>query len=227
MQESAFDSIASKYRSLIFDCDGVVMDSNKVKTRAFYNAAIPYGEAAANALVSYHLRNGGISRFRKFEYFLEHIVPPDISGPTLDELLAAYAADSRNGLLNCDIVDGLRALRAQFHEAIWFIVSGGEQTELREIFNARSLTELFDGGVYGSPDTKEQILCRLIEEKKIQHPALFLGDSRYDHQAARASGLEFLFVNAWTDFNEWSGYCTDHKIASVASLTCLLEPGMA
>ena len=62
-----------KYQNLIFDCDGVILNSNKIKTNAFFAVALPYGQTAAQALVDYHLQNGGISRYRKFEYFL-HLI---------------------------------------------------------------------------------------------------------------------------------------------------------
>ena len=39
--------LITDYASLVFDCDGVVLNSNKVKTEAFYQAVLPYGEAAA------------------------------------------------------------------------------------------------------------------------------------------------------------------------------------
>src|SRR5690606_28142226 len=81
--------------TLVFDCDGVVLDSNRVKTEAFYQVALPYGEAAAQAFVAYHTANGGISRYKKFAHFLHEIVPQlaeHSSGPTLDEMLADYAA---------------------------------------------------------------------------------------------------------------------------------------
>lgn len=39
------------YRCYVFCCDGVVLDSNKVKTEVFYKAAFPYGKAAAQAMV--------------------------------------------------------------------------------------------------------------------------------------------------------------------------------
>ncbi|MFH7588150.1 HAD family hydrolase, partial [Oceanimonas smirnovii] len=58
------------YVTLVFDCDGVVLNSNKVKTEAFYKAALPYGEAAAQAMVDYHVAHGGVSRYKKFAYFL-------------------------------------------------------------------------------------------------------------------------------------------------------------
>ncbi|MDX1757946.1 MAG: HAD family hydrolase, partial [Marinobacter sp.] len=64
----------SRYASWVFDCDGVILNSNRVKTEAFYQAALPYGESAARALVEYHVNNGGISRYAKFERFLTTIL---------------------------------------------------------------------------------------------------------------------------------------------------------
>lgn len=36
-------------KCLVFDCDGVILDSVPVKTRAFARLAEPYGEEAATA----------------------------------------------------------------------------------------------------------------------------------------------------------------------------------
>jgi len=51
---------------------------------------------------------------------------------------------------------------------------------LREVFTQRDLAPLFDGGIFGSPDTKDSILSRELANGNIQPPALFLEDSRYD-----------------------------------------------
>ena len=59
----------SQYATCVFDCDGVVLDSNQIKTQAFYNATQSYGHEFADQLVNYHLKNGGVSRYEKFEYF--------------------------------------------------------------------------------------------------------------------------------------------------------------
>jgi len=54
------------YRTYVFDCDGVVLDSNNLKTLSFREAALPYGEDVADALVEYHVRHRGVTRFEKF-----------------------------------------------------------------------------------------------------------------------------------------------------------------
>lgn len=198
------------YNTLVFDCDGVILNSNKVKTDAFYQAALPYGEAAAQALVDYHVAKGGVSRYLKFSHFLEHIVPVHAlgrSGPSLDGLLEHYASAALEGLLTCEVAPGLHRLRELTPNTRWLIVSGGDQTELRHVFAKRGLAELFDGGIYGSPDTKDEILARELQNNTIQMPALFLGDSKYDYQAASTAGLDFVFLSGWSEVKDWELWC--------------------
>jgi phosphoglycolate phosphatase-like HAD superfamily hydrolase len=218
--------LSDDYRTIVFDCDGVVLDSNRIKTDAFRAAALPYGEDAAAELVAYHAANGGISRYVKFTRFLESIVPehaPGREGPSLDNLLETYAQRVRTGLMNCAVAEGLDALRAATPGARWLIVSGGDQSELREIFAARGLASYFDGGIFGSPDTKDDILSRELATGTIRHPALFLGDSRYDFQASRAAGLDFIFVTGWTEMVGWEGFAKANSLHCVDSLASLLK----
>lgn len=203
------------YKTLIFDCDGVVLNSNKVKTDAFYQAVLSYGEQAAQALVEYHVANGGVSRYKKFAYFLNTLAPQhaaEISGPTLEELLDAYASHVLEGLLTCDIAKGIHELRKNNPNTNWLIVSGGDQAELRHVFTERGLAEYFDGGIFGSPDTKDEILEREINNGNIQQPALFFGDSKYDYQAANGAGLDFVFLTGWTEVEGWGKWCDSKKI---------------
>lgn len=211
-----------QYQTLVFDCDGVVLNSNKVKTDAFFKAALPYGEAAAQQLVDYHVARGGISRYKKFAWFVEQVVVGE-KGPDLEALLASYAAEVRSGLLTCDVAEGLVELREQTRHANWLIASGGDQQELREVFAARGLAELFDGGIFGSPDTKDEILAREMANSNVKPRALFLGDSRYDHQAASAAGLDFLFVSAWSELVQADVWCKNQHIAQIVKLSSLLS----
>ena len=209
------------YLTLIFDCDGVVLNSNKVKTEAFYKVALPYGETAAQQLVDYHVARGGISRYKKFEWFLQEVVA-GYAGLDLEQLLNRYATEVRNGLQTCDIAKGLYELREKTLMSNWLIVSGGDQQELREVFAERGLDKLFDGGIFGSPDSKDVILRREHANGNIKIPALFLGDSRYDHVAASAAQLEFVFLSGWSEFHTWPDYCAANQIQVVASIANLL-----
>ncbi|WP_062374928.1 HAD family hydrolase [Halomonas sp. KX33721] len=218
------------YTTLVFDCDGVVLDSNKVKTAAFYQATLPYGEAAAQSMVDYHVANGGVSRYKKFAHFLEQIVPdyaeqrnPAGPVPGLGRLLQAYAGYVQDGLLSCEVAPGLKALREQTPNARWLIVSGGDQAELRDVFAQRGIAEWFDGGIFGSPDTKDEILARELTSANIQQPALFLGDSKYDYQAASAAGLDFVFLSGWSEVGNWQRWVASEGITVRQDIQALTE----
>lgn len=211
------------YRTFVFDCDGVILDSNRVKREAFFYAAAPYGEAPARALVEYHVQNGGISRFVKFEQFLREMVGQPVTEQAMQELLARFERASMAGLLTCPLAPGLHALRQATLAARWMVVSGAAQEELDEVFSRRHMLPLFDGGIHGSPDDKPTILARAIASGKLLLPALFLGDSRYDHRAALRAGLDFLFVSDWTEFSGWQDYCAEHAIDVVNNLADLCE----
>lgn len=216
-------AVLSQFKTWVFDCDGVLLDSNKVKTEAFYLAAEPYGEALARALVDYHVRNGGISRYVKFQKFLTEIVGQDQPGPgELQELLDRYAGYVIEGLRECRVAPGLADMRELTSYARWLVVSGGDQQELQGLFEGRGLSPYFDGGIFGSPDTKDDILTRETGTGLITEPAVFVGDSQYDIEAARRAGLEFIFLREWSE----STYHFDDallKLDSIRSLVGMLE----
>jgi len=213
----------SQYKTLVFDCDGVVLDSNKVKSNAFYNAALPYGEDAANTLLEYHKNTGGVSRYKKFRYFLDTIVENELDDFGYDALLDAYAKNVMDGMLTCNVAENIDRLREETKDTTWLIVSGGDQEELRGIFKQRKLDKLFDGGIFGSPDTKEVILEREIINSNIKLSALFLGDSKYDRKASLASGLDFIFISDWSEVNDWEIWVNKNNLKATQRIENLIK----
>jgi len=216
------NKLLTEYQTLVFDCDGVVLNSNKVKTEAFYDATKHFGHESAQALVDYHVANGGVSRYLKFEYFLKEILQSAVDESALQDLLTRFATAVKQGLMECEIASGLDALKQKTPYANWLIVSGGDQAELREVFHARGLYQLFDGGIFGSPDDKDKILAREKSSKNINENALFLGDSKYDFISASKANLDFIFMSEWTEVKDWHVFCVSNKIKSLKSLKELL-----
>lgn len=191
------------YATVYFDCDGVILDSNTIKTDAFYQCALPWGEVAARKLRDHHVAHGGISRYRKFEWFLENVVGQDPADPgDYERLLGEYAKQVRAGLRDCPADPALQPLREQLPGQRWVVVSGSDQDELREVLSARGLAPLFDGGIFGSPATKPEILEADRAAQPDRTPALFIGDARADAEAAAGSGIDFCFVEHWSELSE-------------------------
>ena len=64
----------NEFKTIIFDCDGVILNSNNLKTQAFYDIALEWGSDIADEFVLYHRRHGGLSRYVKFNHFIENIL---------------------------------------------------------------------------------------------------------------------------------------------------------
>ncbi|PPC82280.1 MAG: HAD family hydrolase [Methylotenera sp.] len=213
-----------KYKTIVFDCDGVVLDSNVVKTQAYYRTAKQLGatDAQAQALVDYHVRLGGISRYHKFDYYLREITHKPVTEKAIQALLDVFARELEVVLVECQVAEGLNELRQATPQASWMILSGGDQQEIRTLFAKRDLAKYFDGGLFGSPDNKDTVLAREKENGHLQFPALFIGDSKYDFEAAQRAGLDFVFLSDWTEVTDWQDYCKHHQITVRRNLMGLL-----
>jgi phosphoglycolate phosphatase-like HAD superfamily hydrolase len=219
-----------KYKTIVFDCDGVVLDSNVVKTEAYFRTAKNLGatDKEAQELVDYHVRLGGISRYHKFDYYLREILKKSVTEGAIQELLDEFGRELEVGLMECEIAAGLKELRDMTPDSNWLILSGGDQEELRTLFAKRtlskgiSLDQLFDGGIFGSPDNKDEVLAREKANGNVQLPALFIGDSKYDYEAADCAGLDFVFLSDWTEVADWQNYTTLNKITVLPNIFSLL-----
>jgi phosphoglycolate phosphatase-like HAD superfamily hydrolase len=110
------------------------------------------------------------------------------------------------------VAEGLDQLKAATHQSRWMLLSGGDQAELRRVFPKRNLARLFEAGIFGGPDKKEDVLAREKANGNIVFPALFVGDSKYDYQAANGAGLDFVFLSDWTEVADWQDFCAQNQI---------------
>ena len=125
------------YATVLFDCDGVILDSNRLKTEAFYKVGLKYGSVAATTLVKYHQENGGISRYQKFDYFLRTIVQVTPTEALLSLLLKDYQKLVFDGLLKCPMSNAITTIANKSQDVGRLIVSGGDQVEIRKVFKQR------------------------------------------------------------------------------------------
>ncbi len=205
----------NNYATFIFDCDGVILNSNKIKTDAFYEVSKCYGVEFGEALKDYHKNNGGISRYKKFEYFLTEILNKDINSNELKKLLDEFASEVKRNLMVCEVTSKLGELRRLTQHGKWLIVSGGDQLELRDVFRSRNMDDYFDGGIYGSPDDKITIMTREIENNNIKLPAIYFGDSKYDYYSSSKVEIDFMFMHKWSEVNDWKKWTIDEDIFSI------------
>ena len=134
-----------KYNQVIFDFDGVILDSNRIKSEAFSKSLIGENKYLINKFIDYHKNNIGISRFVKFEYFFKSIKKQKNYKEDLDRVLTRYSKLSYEGLLSCEEISGVRNLLKYFFEndIECFVVSGGEQNEVINVLKKKKNGKVF------------------------------------------------------------------------------------
>lgn len=192
------------YNWHVFDCDGVLLDTNGVKSRAFYEAALPYGEEAAKALVAYHQRAGSIGRDARWRYFFSEILHMTPSTDEFDACMNLCSERVREGTENAALLPGVRAYLEAIGPERCAVVSGIESYELWQILKSHDLLRYFTGA-WGGPRTKPVLLRDLLRVGDLCLPALYYGDTEDDLLAARNAGLDFVWVNG---VSEWQGLTT-------------------
>ena len=180
--------------AVIFDFDGVLVESVDVKTRAFATLYAGYGDEVVARVVDYRLRHAGISRFDKFRHFQTEI----LCGPPLDDRTVADLAESFSSLVvdrviaapmvtgAQDFLDGCRG-RLKL-----FVVSGTPTAELDGILRRRHLREYF-AAIYGSPASKGRNIAELLHDHAIPADrAVTIGDAIADYEGAASNSVNFL-----------------------------------
>lgn len=184
-------------RAIIFDFDGVVLDSVDIKTKAFARLFEADGPEIVAQVVVYHLAQCGISRFRKFGHIYEHILHrpmPDGESERLGQRFSDLVFDE---VVKAAWIPGaLEFLRDHHTRYRCFVASGTPEDELRRIVELRTLTSYF-AGVFGTPATKEEITRRILAEHALAPTeVVFIGDAMTDYQAAQECGVDFIGISS-------------------------------
>lgn len=191
------------YTSHVFDMDGVLLQSNASKTKAFYQTALPYGRNEARRMVTFHKRAGSLSRKERWQYFFSDILGQEPKDGELEDVLERCTEFVAQGVEQAQEMPGIREYLANL-AGKKYCVSGVEYNEVRRILNTHKLLDAFEG-VYGGRQgvLKSEVLSRLVLDGKINVPAVYYGDTEDDFIAARAAGMDFVFVAFDSEWENW------------------------
>lgn len=180
-------------RVVVFDFDGVILESGDIKTEAFVELFSDHPEHQP-AIKAHHLANLGVSRFKKFEWIYANLLKRPFDDAVKARLGDAFSALVFKKVCEAPFVPGAReSLEAIAAAGIPMVVaSGTPQDELDRIVDVRGLRKFF-AEVYGTPNEKADVLRRVTTKYDCAPGnVLFIGDGTSDHDAARATGVTFL-----------------------------------
>ena len=180
------------FKVIIFDFDGVILESEQIKDQGFEYIFRDYPQAQGK-IMEYHLANSARTRFEKFQHISEKI----LHIPYTDELRQKYSREfSRfvfEGVKNCPFVPGARELLEVYYPKFpLYVVSVTPEEDLTKIAQVRDLLKYFKK-IYGTPWRKREALKDILEREKIApQDAVFIGDTYQDYQASADTGIPFI-----------------------------------
>ena len=182
------------WQAIIFDFDGVVVESGKIKTQAFAELYRPYGEDIVAQVVQFHTQNGGMSRYRKFRHFQEHFLhQPPLTEAEERQLDIRFSELVVEAVIAADPVPGaIELIRQQSGRIPLFVASGTPEAELKVIVERRGLAPYFTA-VRGAPALKKTIIAEILAAHGLQpETVLMIGDAMADLEGAQANDTAFL-----------------------------------
>lgn len=188
-------------RALVLDFDGVIVESNNVKTEAFQEVFSRFPEIC-DEMMAYHHAHVSVSRFAKFDHLLERL------GHARDEKLRAelaadYSRRTLERMMSVPLVPGAEEFLREIAPRLpMYLASVTPAEDLETILQRRGLSQWFRG-VYGCPPWTKPAAVRDVLRREACSPdeVLLLGDSAGDQHAAAETGVAFAARNSGLPFD--------------------------
>ena len=94
--------------AILFDFDGVLCECMDVKTEAFAQMFESFGKDIVEKVVKHHVKYGGISRYKKIEYYYKEYLNKEISNDELNELAKKFSDFVVTKVIESDWVKGAK-----------------------------------------------------------------------------------------------------------------------
>ena len=188
---------------IIFDFDGVIVDSNEVRMNGFirlYQNRYPW---AIDEFRRYLRLNSGLSRYKKIEYFYKNIlrIEPELMILTKDA--KDYSSIVTSDVIKAPFIDGsIDFIKKNINRFEYAMISSSDQLELIKICMSRDIDKYFTE-ILGSPIEKNKNIERFIRNKNaIKSEIVYVGDTKYDEIAALNSGISFIGFGQKSEFSQ-------------------------
>ena len=186
------------YNVIIFDCDGVILDVNNLKSDAFGKVVSHYPDSVVEKFVEHCRNTFGVSRYVKFEEFFTLFAKESYNEKLYRKFLKDYAQLCQEIYTNANMTLGAFELLTQLNllNKKLYVASGSDEKELNNAFAEKDLKKYFSE-IYGSPKTKLECVNKILQDYD-KSEVVFIGDAISDMKAANSVGIDFIYVTEYS-----------------------------
>lgn len=184
-------------KTILWDFDGVIFDSMKIKGDGFVELFKDYGFKYTSILEKYHLENGGVSRYDKIKYFFNNILEEEVTSRKINDLAEVFSQIIEEKIFNKEnlINETLKYIEDNYKYFNFHIVSGADEQELKKQCIHFDIKKYFLS-INGSPTKKGEIVKKIINRFDYKKDdTILIGDSINDYNAAKKNGISFYGYN--------------------------------
>lgn len=184
-------------KNILWDFDGVILDSMFLRDYGFRKIFEHYPHEKVEQLIIYHRENGGLSRFHKIKYFYEKILCKNIQEQEIKNYAEKFSQIMKNELIDPAnlIVDTIEFIKNNYEKFNFHIVSGSEHKELNYLCGELKIKKYFID-INGSPTPKDKLVNLLIKNNQYKREeTILIGDSINDYEASTLNNISFYGYN--------------------------------
>ena len=102
----------NSYKTIIFDCDGVILNSNFIKNDTFKQIVKNfYNQEILLKFEDFNEKNFSKSRYDKFKFLVNDILKLEDNNK-INNLLSEFTKLMKKKLINCEVTAGLEKLKS-------------------------------------------------------------------------------------------------------------------
>ena len=182
-------------KAIIFDFDGVILDSVNIKVNAFIKLFDFCSIEELKEIDAYNKTCGAVSRYNKIKFCYENILKRALNKEKLEELSNKYRELTINEVKKSPFIPGIeRFLQYYQNKLDLYIVSATPPKDLNEIIREKNL-DIYFKNVYGTTDSKITFIKKIIEEGKYNYDEIvYIGDSISDLIDSNSVGIQFIGI---------------------------------
>lgn len=189
-------SVWEMIRNILFDFDGVILESNHVKVDGFYRLFQEFGESKARLGANYFASNAGLSRYDVIAYFFLRILEKKLDDSTVMEYAKKYSDIVKDEVVKTKFVDGCEEFLLQNTRCDLFVVSSSDENDLKYICETLDISRYFKD-ILGSPTKKAVNIKEIIKKYNLcKNETIYVGDSLNDYYATLENDLYFVGRNS-------------------------------
>jgi len=184
-------------KNILWDFDGVILDSMQVRDYGFRCIFSKYHKDLVDEFIQYHRLNGGLSRFHKIKYFYNNLLSKEISEEQIQLYADKFSSLMKTKLTNIEylIEDSIKFIKENYKIYNFYIVSGSEHNELNYLCDKLDVSKYFID-ICGSPVPKNELVNNLLKKRHCKNEeTILIGDSINDYEAAQINNIKFCGFN--------------------------------